>query len=418
MSFSPIAHYWPLIHRLFSASWGQVVAAALLLLGIRLYTGLMPLELFGQAMLVLGLLALADGMGSMALGQTIAQIGKDYTPADRIAVATGMVRLMQPKFAAAVLFISAAGSLIGAVDLAVTITLAAAYSLAEPWRICGQTLLTISRRYAMSSIWTASEAALILSITLILIFQTQSSATSLIAGAVLGRSIMAAIFWFAVFGSSSMRYANMMEARKQRSRAINFAGGVAMMAPLGWLGAYADRYIVGGLSGLAAAGIFAALGGVVGRPFGIVSAGLTNYFRADLLDKAAGRSVVHLDPLRNWIGIALLIGGIGTFLFVIFSRQIAVFFLNIPNPGLRISVVIILLAVSQCILILSHAFENQALALGCSTSLLRVQLLTLVFGLACIAGGAWSFGMVGAALGRVINEALRLSGCIWLTRRP
>ena len=417
MTFTFASSFWPTTRRLFFASWGQLVAAVLLLLGTSFYTEMMPLNIFGQAMLVFGVLALADGMGSMALGQTIAQVSKDYSSTARTQLATGLVRLMQPKFALIVIFISALFAIFFEANLIAIIALAALYSFTEPWRICGQTLLIMERQYGLTSFWTASEAALTLCITLALIYLTHSSVTSLLGGAVLGRSVIATSFWLTVFGSNAIFQPDLVEARKKCGRAMHFATGVALMAPLGWLGAYADRYIIGGLNGMAAAGVFAALGGIVGRPFGIVSSGLTNYFRADLLDKVAGQAPVHLTPLKTWALMALCIGGIGVIFFVILSRPIASFFLNISNPGPDIIAVIALLAISQCILIIAHAFENQALALGRSGYLLRTQLVTLLLGLSFIACGAWLFGLVGAAAGRLVNETLRLSGCIWLTRR-
>jgi len=99
---------------------------------------------------------------------------------------------------------------------------------------------------------------------------------------------------------------------------------------IGWVSGQADRYLVGGLAGFAAAGVYAALYGLASKPFIMLAAGADSalrqpyYARASAGDHAAERrALVYTvnDAARARELIALGIDGIVTDAVDLFSPR-------------------------------------------------------------------------------------------------
>jgi O-antigen/teichoic acid export membrane protein len=204
--------------------------------------------------------------------------------------------------------------------------------------------------------------------------------------------------------------------RSLRAKAAAFAAPVSAMAPIGWLSLYLDRYIVGVVVGPAAAGVLAALSGAIVRPYAIVSAALTNFFRPDLLDEVAGRG--RQGTLASWIWTALAIGGAAFVGVALVGGWAVRFLLSFDQPVSWGDRLLLVLAASQAIQLVRHAVDNRVLAQGRSGTLLSAQLVAVALGIPLIAAGALLGGPVGAAGGRGANEIVLLLVTLWLTRGP
>ena len=397
--------------RLLAASWGQLLAAIILLGSLRVYTETMPAERFGEAMLVLGGLGLIDGFASMAFTQTCAQYLKDHTSRDdRRGLGLGMARLAVIPFAVVVgLGVLATLPFVERTVVPELLAAAVLYLFAEPVRAVGRAMAQLDRRFSLASAWQTAEAAATLGISWLLIRQSGGTGGDLLLGAVAGRALAAALFLPLAMGPPAHWRPNAGMAGTIRREAFAFARPVAAMAPVGWLAFYLDRYLVGAMVGLEAAGLFAALSGAVSRPFSIASAGLTNLFRPDLLDEAAGRPPAHSRPLRRWIAYGLAIGTLGAGSFALLGDWISGLLIADQHGSAHLGgTLMAVLALSQCLVVVTHAVENRLLVANLMRRVLLWESMALIFGAPLIALAAGLAGSVGAAWGRVANEGLKL----------
>lgn len=396
--------------RLLSASWGQVVSALVSLLALPLYTAAMGPESFGAAMLALGALALCDGIGTLAFAPTLANLLKDYDDrSSRIALALSLAG----RFWRWMLVVGSGGALaavwyFGLRQSLVLVPLIALFTATEGLRVAGQTVAMLERRYLVLSGWNAADALVTLGTSLALIRLTQAAPDALVAGALCSRILTTLLFIQPAVGRAGQWQFDPAGARALQKRAIAYGWTIAAMGPIAWLGLFADRYIVGATLGMMEAGVLAAIAGAVSRPYGIVSASLTNLFRPDLLDLAAGRRPHHPRPLATWIAAAAAIGLLGLGGLAVIGQYLADFLIAFPTPGIDEWSLLVVLGLSQVLVLLTHALDNAMLARGTVRTMLALQTSILIFGLPLIAGGAILFGVTGAAWGRVANEGLRV----------
>lgn len=402
----------PALRQLAAAVWGQAVAALVMLLSLRLYSQLLEPEAFGLALLATTALALIDGLGAMAFAQTLAHQLKDRDGRSaRIGLALGLGRW----FALWQVLLHGIGVLLvwwwfGLEATLWVLPAVVLFCLSEIPRAAATTIALLERRLALLSSWNALDAIAITAGSLAFILATDRHPVALLLGALTGRTISCALLATTALGPLRGWWMDHAAARLAAPGAAAFGWSVAIMAPLGWLGAFADRYIVGATIGLAEAGVLAALAGAVMRPFGVLASGMSNIFRPDLLDQAAGRQPRHGRPLRRWLTSALLIGLAGIFAFWLLGDPIGRFLVTFRTPGVDRGQLMTLLAASQMLVLMSHAFDNRLLADGKSRRLLAAQVLALAAGLPLVLLGAHLAGAEGAAAGRLAAEFIRLAG--------
>lgn len=407
--------------RLLSASWGQVVSALVSLLALPLYTGAMRPDNFGQAMLALGALSLCDGIGTLAFAPTLANLLKDY---DDRGSRIGLALSLAGRFWRWMMVIGVGGALaaifyFGLAQSLILLPLIALFTATEGLRVAGQTMAMLERRYLVLSSWNAADALVTLGASLALIHLTDAAPDALVAGALASRILITLVFIQPAVGRVGQWQFDPAGARALQKRAIAYGWTIATMGPIAWLGLYADRYIVGATLGMAEAGVLAAIAGAVSRPYGIASASLTNLFRPDLLDQAAGRNPHHARPLATWIAAAGAIGVLGLAGLAVIGQYLADFLIAFPTPDIDEWSLLVVIGLSQTLVLVTHALDNAMMARGSVRPMLALQTSILICGLPLIAGGALLFGVTGAAWGRVANEGLRVLGAglfLWWIR--
>lgn len=365
---------------------------------------------FGSAMLALGALALCDGLGTLAFAPTLANLLKDYDDrGSRIALALSLAW----RFWRWMVVIGLAGALAAVLYFGwrqglLLLPLIALFTATEGLRVAGQTMVMLDRRYLMLSGWNAADALVTLCASLTLINVTKAAPDALVAGVMCSRILTTLVFIQPAVGRARAWQFDPAGARALQNRALAFGWTIAALGPVAWLGLFADRYIVGSTLGMAEAGVLAAIAGAVSRPYGIVSASLTNLFRPDLLDQSAGRAPHHRRPLATWILAAGLIGLLGLAGLALIGGYLADFLIAFPTPGIDLWSLLVIIGLSQTLVLLTHALDNALMARGAVRTMLALQTSILILGLPLIAGGAILYGVTGAAWGRVANEGLRV----------
>ena len=395
---------------------GQLVVAVSSLVGLRLYTEMLDRSEFGVAMMAVGGVALLDGVVVMALNQTLLSICAEIDEPERrrqVSVglslrAFGAVAVCLAPLAVAM---PVAGSEFGLDALMrASPALALAYLGEEIAKTSMLAPLIARRDYRRSSLWAATEAVLsVLGPVLCLRFLAANTFGFLI-GLLAARVVSVVGFHFAFFHGRYFSDVDLGVAAPYLDRAVRYAVPMSAMAPLGWVGAYFDRYAIGMTTGLAGAGDYAAVSGLVGRPYGVVTSVLTNYFRPSLFHDGAKAS-------RQWLLAAAGVGLAGAAAFALFGDIVARLVLA-PEYRLGATALMVILAFAQTFVILTHSADNALLALGAGGALLRTQLWVVVASLSIIPAFAYFYGPSGAAVGRLAAEAIKFAatGALLLRR--
>lgn len=420
MVWRVLAKTKPVIH----SAAGQIVVAGASLVGIRVYTELLTRDEFGVAMMAMGVAAFLDGAVVMALNQTLLSICagmKDENRQRQVAIGLAF-RLFRP-LAFALAPLAALGLMLLAAFpadrlFALAPALALVYLAEEIAKTSMLTPLAARRDYFRFSLWSATEAAATVGITGLSLAYVRADALGFLLGLVVARGATTGGFLFVYFGGRYFRSADVAAAAPYWTTAVRYGAPVSAMAPIGWVGAYLDRYVVSAAGGLASAGVYAAVAGLVGRPYAVTTAILTNYFRP-LLFQGRGSRAETIERARiqwRWIVAAGAVGLFGAGAIALFSGLAASLALA-PEYRAGAPAIMLVLAFAQTFAIMTHAVDNAILSSGASRRLLRIQAWLVLVALVLVPLWTLRFGALGAAMGRLLSEAVKFGATLMLSRR-
>jgi O-antigen/teichoic acid export membrane protein len=374
---------------------------------------------FGYVVIVLGVIALIDGLVVMAFNQTLLVLcakEDDSAKQRKIAVnlAFGLLRMIGILFLCSIplTLLFAVAFEVG--PLVFTPLLLLLYIAAEVVKTSMLAPLTVQKDYLRYSIWIAVEAALGLIIIAAILFK-QGDSFAYFVGLVTSRILSTLIFFLTFFKGRFFKVVEELEVPGLRSEAVSYGWPLAAMAPLGWLGGYLDRYILGLLGSAASTGVYSASNGLVGRPFGLTTAILTTYYRPILFQNSHAKqsTTPFLRSLCSWIAGAFVTGIVATLGLVAFGELIASLALAEEYRS-DAPVIMIMISCAQTLLIMTHAVDNAVLAKGASSSLLKVQVVLSISTLFIIPLSILWLGFLGAAAGRIAAEAVKFCGTAYL----
>ena len=406
--------------KVFNVVWGQIFVSVVSFVGLRIYTELLDRDAFGIGMLAIGILSLFDGMTVMAINQTLIALCsriEDGEPRRQLAV--GLAAMAS----------TACGVLVIPVTLGLVIVsiwwptfreflwlpgCVALYLGAEFIKSSLQSLLNLRADYLRIAMWNAGEAAFGLLFTVVLLKFWDANWISFLTGQLISRVFSAAFFVLTFTGGAHLIGVTAAPARAALGEALEFGTPVMAMAPLGWVSAFLDRFIIASMLGTASTGTYVAATSLVGRPYALTTSVLTSYFRPQLF-MAVGDEARRDRVTRLWLLSATGIGLLGAAGLMALGDIITRFMLAEPfRPGavgLMVGV-----ALAQTLSITTHGLDNTLLALGQSAALLKIQSVLSVLTLAAIPiGVAWD-GAFGAVAARCFAEAVKLAGTWILTR--
>ena len=394
--------------------WGQIVVALSAFIGIRFYTEIMRPADFGVAMLASGALALLDSIGVMALNQTLLTSCSPFVGERRRQIAVGLSWLFV-KWAVpvAVLLGSCAAVWLilskGTLFWSLLPLLMAVAVVSDAVKISFLSLVVLDRNYRRYSLWTASEALLTLAMTAFSLMVWRGDAIGYLVGYFISRPICTAIF-IAGFSPRHLSGLELEHALREMPQALRQGAPVAAMGPLGWISSYLDRYIIGGMLGVATTGVYSAVVGLVSRPYALTTSVLTNYFRPLYFQSMSGTDGggEYFLVMKRWLLAAILIGLMGCaafwFLGDWLSRMLLAKDFRENAPTLMI-----LFGVSQTFAIATHSADNALLSLRASRRLLVAQVVLAAITLVLIPAGIAVGGIVGGLLGRILAEFIKLA---------
>ncbi len=394
---------------------GQLVVAVSSLAGLRLYTEMLDRSEFGVAMMAMGGVALLDGAVVMALNQTLLSISAEIDEPERsrqvsVGLSLWAFGAVAVWLAPLALLTAVAGGVFGLDALTrAAPALALAYLGEEIAKTSMLAPLIARRDYRRSSLWVATEAVMSVVGPVLCLRFLAADTYGFLVGLLAARVVCFVGFHVAFFQGRYFSDVDLSAAASFVDRAARYAAPVSAMAPIGWVGAYFDRYAIGMTCGLAGAGVYSAVSGLVGRPYNVVTSVLTNYFRPLLFHDGAQAS-------RRWLLAAACIGLAGAAAFALLGDVVARFVLA-PEYRHGATGLMLFLAFAQTFVIMTHSADNALLAVGASGALLKMQVRVVFVSLAIVPAFAYFYGPLGAALGRLMAEAVKFVATRALLRR-
>lgn len=381
---------------------GMAAASLATLIGMRLLTELVAPALFGG-------LALANGIITLMLGilvQPLAQAAFRFWPDHESEGTTGaLIRLLNRAIARRLLL---AGGLVLAAIIADRLWLGwlspTAWGLVlatfaiDALRTRQTTLLNASGRLKGFALLIALDALARPAGAAALVVFAGASLEALLAGQALGAGLVLAGFLVHAQRQRSFPASNLPPSGAELTPIARFSLPLAGIALVAWATGMADRYIVGGLLGLAAAGTYAAAYALGSRPLLLVGQVTDATLRQRLYAAhSAGDSQAMRRTLQRWL-LTNLGAGLSFALLLALAADLVVRLLLGPAYRLEAAALLPWIAVGSALYLGAQAIERILYAERRTRLVLLLQAATAAIGIAAAAAGAYLAGARGVAI--------------------
>jgi O-antigen/teichoic acid export membrane protein len=409
------------------AGWmfaAQAASALGLLLGMRLLTEQVPPSVFGSVSLLIGLVTIGTDIFCVPLLDASRRFYPDsarcgQTEALRKSVRHSLVRT-SGLFAAALLAFGAIAHRAIGVSLWAFVALATLL-IAQVFRAFETDFLMAARRVRPYALATTAENWLrpALAIGVVLVFGACAEAVFLgyCAGSL---AVCAAL---AAFRARSAQ--NLEDADRGTSPAFDrdlrsFAMPLMPLAVAAWISSAGDRYIVGGLVGPEAVGLYAAAYGIVSRPFLMLNGVLGVVFQPVYFDAVSSRNDgLARKSLRVWLTAAIAALSLGAVVTIVFRQEIAA--LLLAEKYRSCAELMPWIALGHVLMATSRVVEQPCYAYLRTSWITAVRwagaLCSIVVAIPLVA----FYGLAGAAWAVPIYFGIELVTALWLTsfiRKP
>ena len=290
---------------------------------------------------------------------------------------------------------------------------------AECWRSVELNFLNTSRQHARYSFWLAADAwarPLLGTIAVLLLGDSASY--------ILGAHVIAALGLTAIFSpptppspgkqmsdSDLLRSSNL--SKKLRQQIWRYALPLMPLGLIAWTNGLSDRYVVGGLLGVADAGIYSAAYGLASRPFLMIGSALELAIRPLYQRAIYEHRYAHSHKLLAlWLGCVSACGIIGITAITIWRHEIAGLLLG-KSYG-RAADLMPWIAGGNAMLASSYVFERVCYAFGKTHRVLLIQSCTVLTGIITTFIGARYWGLEGAARAASVYFLVQLLASIFL----
>lgn len=373
------------------------------LVGVRLLTSLMTREHYGHLVILLGLVAL----GSNVLGFPVLSAAQRFFPealvAGRVGAFRGMVVAdLRRAIAAAMAILLVGGAAYAMVSASAVpfagFAAAAMLLAADAVRSLETSLLNASRRQREFAVRTLFDSWGRVALAVLLAWSVSPTAAAVLVGyAAASASVSWSLRRHVVSGDGAPGGAAEPWIASIRSSYLAFALPLLPLALLNWLPSLADRYILAGMTGTGAAGVYGAAYGLASQPFILVGAFIHSTLRPVLYE-----AVVRRDRSKErrtmgiWIASVLGVCGTGVLLLAILAPWVAKVFLG---PVFRAPAVALLPWVggAYALQAVQHAMEARIYAHRRTRRLLLLQIVAATASLALYLVLIPSRGALGAA---------------------
>lgn len=419
---------------------GQLLSAAGTLVGLRMMTGLLSPHVFGEVVLVSGIVLMAEGLTVAPLMQAVVR----YYPEAAAANSVGVLRDATTNQLSRLTVLTGAICLIGfllyswfAPISAWLGPLALALLIVEVQRQYEITLLNSARCQRIAAIWMATEVWGRPIVAGALIATTGPTAVATLAG-YLAASFAGLLLFkpWRITGSARQdcghevivranpRDSESPPVRRQivpeEQQLVRSLRRYSMpLMPLGiidWITSQADRFLIGALIGVEQAGLYAAVYGLASRPFLMAGGALELWMRPVYYEAIlSGSSSREKHILHVWLGAILCAALIGTMAFTIWHEEIAALLLAAPYR--TVSWLMPWIAAGYGLLLIAHLYGRVCYAHHDTKAVFVMETMGSVVSLIAAVYGLMVFGVAGAAYAVPVYFGTQLIAAKILARR-
>jgi O-antigen/teichoic acid export membrane protein len=399
---------------------GQAATALGTLVGVRILTQYLSPDGYGVVSLATGMSTLAISLIAAPITQAAIHfypgIVADGSASELLAAVARCYRTMAP-WAALVAVAGGIFYVIWGHGSPVLVILLGLLLTSDCWRSANLSLLNAARRQERYGLWTAADAwSRPLAASLVVVLVGQSP------GAVLASYVVVSACLLVIFSYRLWPAGEDVTARAaERAQALDtsmwsYALPLVPLGVISWASTLGDRYIIGGLLGVADAGIYAAVYGLSCSPFlilnGTVEQALRPIYQTAVTraETARARRILGI-----WLAVVVGAGSFGVLLYIFGHDILASLFVGKSYRGA--ASLMPWIAAGYAIRATSYVFERVCYAFGRTRRVLTIQLCAVVAAVALTPLGVISFGLKGAAMAVPACFSVQLAVAVFVARR-
>ncbi len=401
---------------------GTALSAIGTLVGIRILTQVLAPGDYGAVSLAQGLSTLAISLVATPLTQAAIHY---YPVLNRNNSTAELLASLRRCFGTAIPWI-VGGAVLGAIAyahwsngsplLVLTLVLLLA---SDCWRSANVSLLNAARRHRTYALWVAGDATFRPLLASLAVLALGSSAT-VVLGAYLVVSVTLMLIFARRDGNTpSAAVASPLlqeEPAALDKRMWAYALPLIPMGLIGWVSNLGDRYIIGGLLGVADAGVYAAIYGLSSAPFmmvgGTVELALRPIHQAAV---ARGDQQQSRRMYRIWLIAVAAVCGMGVIALAFCHALVASFFVG--GAYRYASYLMPWIGLGYALRSVSYVFERMCYAYGHTRRVLVIQSWAVAATIVATPLGIVSLGLKGAAMAVPVYFSVQLVAAIVLAHR-
>jgi O-antigen/teichoic acid export membrane protein len=400
---------------------GQAFTALGTVVGVRILTQALAPAAYGTVSLSLGLSTLAISVVAAPLTQAAIHFYPNVTAAGSVRELLLSVlrcyRVMAPWVLAVALLAGVVFVVSGQGTAALVILLTLLFA-SDCWRSANLSLLNAARRQRRSALWMAGDSwsRPLAAAAAVLIFG--QSPVAVMAAYVLVSACLVTVFSYRLWPQGPQSSADEGEDRSREwdSRLWQYALPLIPLGIVSWASTLGDRYIIGGMLGVADAGVYAAVYGLSSIPFllvnGTAEQGLRPIYQTAV---SRGDRVRAHKILVLWFAVVVAACCIGVLVFAFGHEAIATLVVAVPYR--RAASLMPWIATGYAIRAASYVLERVCYAYGKTRRVLVIQVLAVVATSIVTPLGIFTLGIRGAAMAVPVYFSIQLTIAAILARR-
>ena len=394
-------------------SWvlaGQVGSALGVLVGIRVLTEYTPPQVYGAIILYIGAISLSLGTLVTPVSQAVIRYYPEYAEGRLRSFRACVYAVLAKRLLFYFLLLAFCFPLLshffevsGAVVLLCSLLL-----LLDGLRSFEASILNAAQKQKSYALISLAEAWGRPFLAVLAVQQLGVSVQTVLMAYALTSSIILLCFY--LVGKVEAPQLESFAYRKDfflRGKIARYSLPLVPMAALGWMNGLGDRYLIGGMLGLEEAGIYAAVYGLMSRPFLMASGSVELTLRPhynQLVAKKKHKEANNL--LLKWLLLVVLVVGTGFGLIAFLDKQLIQLLLAEKyHGGLSL---MLWIAGGYVFLAISDVFVKVCYAYGYTNRILMIQIVGAVLSLVAAIVGIHFYGVLGAAMAVPFYYAIML----------
>lgn len=395
-----------LLHKGIWVGLGQIIAAIGQLVGIRLITEFFSPEIFGESILLIGVVSLITTTFFNPLMQALLRFYPEAIKSKSLNAFRGEINSFHKRklflafllavFLGAVYVLLLNGHVISVLTLMGLVFI-------DSIRMKEFAYYNAAQNHKSYSIWVLSEAWLRPLLAILMYFIFGEKIESMLAGYLAGSIIIAVIM---------IRALNKTGTEKNSGGyiSVDIKTYIRPLAPLGivgWINGIADRYIIGWLLSMAHVGIYSAVYGLTAKPMLMMSNVIETIIRPMYYESIANdRKNNQRKYLIVWMGLTSTIS-ISILLFIILWHEEIVSLL-LAEQYRNGSYLMPWIAAGYVLLSHSHIFARVCYAKNNTKWVLYIESISAVAGIGVSIPFIYFWGIMGAAIAVPIYMGIQL----------